>query len=474
MSSIGDKCGIFAVYNHPDALSLTYRGLLALQHRGQESAGIAWLEDGKIESFKGMGLVEQALFSSAAGKKLWSTKARISIGHTRYSTSGFSELKNAQPLVNKNIAVAHNGTMYGDMLPKDCNDTQGLLDLIESAEEPTLERKISNSLRKVQGAYCLEFLESPDKLIAVRDPYGFRPLVFGTIDDGFIVSSESCIFETNFFKDIGAKFLRDIFPGEMMTFQNGKYSSHSALPHHKKAQCIFEFIYVSHVSGKLFGVEDYTHTIRYKLGKKLGEKIRKLGIDADLVTSIPNSGRSAAHGVAVELGLPEDEAIVKNNYLGRGFIKPEQWRRAKVREMMTINRGVVSGKSVIVVDDSIVRGTTFKGLVKNIYDAGAEAAHGAISSPPYTNPCFYGINTPDQKDLFSFQMIEEYGPERAIEEMRKVLGLESLVMLSPRDLLDVIPGEYCTACFNGEYPTDVSQFDVTPTRNPLMLSAKKS
>ena len=444
-------CGIFGVYDQPEASTLAYLGLYALQHRGQESAGIACSDGKTITPYVQMGLVAD-IFNQENLEKL---KGNIAIGHVRYSTTGVSQVKNAQPLVinyaKGQLAIAHNGNLInaGQLRSKlehegsifqTTSDSEVILHLIAKANGRPLESAIEYALERVKGAYSL-IIMTPEKLIAVRDPWGVRPLCIGKLDKSTVMASESCALDL-----IGAKYLREVEPGEMVIVdKNGTRSRRIFQKNKNSAMCIFEYIYFSRPDSMIFGKS--VHSVRRELGRRLArETMPKIG-NADYVIAVPDSANGAAIGYSRESGIPYETGLIRNHYIGRTFIEPSQRIRdfgAKIKYNPV--RDILAGKKVIVVDDSIVRGTTSRKLVKMMRAAGAEKIHLAISSPPITDPCFYGIDTPTKKELIA--------SAHSIKEIEKYLGVDSLNYLSIEGLLrstNSPRGNFCTACFTGKY-----------------------
>jgi amidophosphoribosyltransferase len=442
-----EECGVFGIFGHPDAANLTYLGLYALQHRGQESAGIVSSDGKKLYGQKAMGLVAD-IFSEDRIKKL---PGHIAIGHNRYSTTGESSVVNIQPiLVNfalGGLGVAHNGNIVNAGLLKDeleaygsifvmTTDTEVIVHLIAQSRAATLHERIVDALRQVQGSYSLLII-TEQELIAIRDPHGFRPLSLGELDGSYVVASETCAFDL-----IEATYIRDIAPGEMVVI-NSK-GIHSTFPFKQAdpSHCIFEFIYFARPDSMVFGQNVYT--IRKNFGKRLAQET---GIDADVVIPVPDSGVPAALGYAEEAGIPFDTGLIRNHYIGRTFIEPRQSiRHFGVKIKLNPVRDALRGKKVVVVDDSIVRGTTSKKIIKMIRNAGATEVHLRISSPPTSYPCFYGIDMPTRQELIA--------SSHSIEEIRKYITADSLGYISMEGIQKVVPYpmNYCAACFDGEYP----------------------
>ncbi len=442
-----EECGVFGIFGHPDAANLTYLGLYALQHRGQESAGIVSTDGKKLFSEKAMGLVAD-IFSEDRIKRL---PGHMAIGHNRYSTAGGSFAFNIQPiLVNfalGGLAVAHNGNLVNAGILKDeleaygsifvtTTDTEVIVHLIAQSRAATLHERIVDALGHVQGSYSLLLL-TENELIAVRDPHGFRPLSIGELDGAYVVASETCAFDL-----IEATYIRDIEPGEMVVINAQGISSSFPFKQANPSHCIFEFIYFARPDSMVFGQNVYT--IRKEFGKQLA---RESGVEADVVIPVPDSGVPAALGYAEESGIPFDTGLIRNHYVGRTFIEPRQTiRHFGVKIKLNPVRDAIKGKRVVVVDDSIVRGTTSKKIIKMIRNAGASEVHMRISSPPTTNPCFYGIDMPTRQELIA--------SSHSIEEIRKYITADSLSYISIDGIRKVIqwPMNYCAACFDGEYP----------------------
>jgi len=455
-------CGIFGVIGHPEASNLTYLGLYALQHRGQESAGIASSDGDLITFHKEMGLVAD-IFSEEVLARL---PGHISIGHVRYSTTGSSELKNAQPFVvdfeNGSIALAHNGNLVNAHVLKQelevsgsifqsTMDTEVIVHLIARSRRSRIEDRIVDALTQVRGAYSLLFL-TRDKLIAVRDPHGIRPLVLGRIKEGHVVCSESCALDL-----IEGTLVRDVEPGEMIVIDDrGVHSSRPFFPAPAHF-CVFEYIYFARPDSIMGGVSVYE--VRKRLGHELA---RMHPADADVVIAVPDSGVPAAIGFSEESGIPFEMGLIRNHYVGRTFIEPQQSiRHFGVKIKLNAVRGVVEGKRVVVVDDSIVRGTTGRKIIKMIRAAGAKEVHVRISSPPTAFPCFYGIDTPLRRDLIA--------ATHTLDEINTYLTSDSLGYLTIDALRACVPKTekgYCDSCFSGNYPVPL---EIVETEEQLPL-----
>jgi len=448
-----DACGVFGIFGDPEAAKRTYLGLYALQHRGQESAGIAASDGKTISLHKGMGLV-RTVFSHP--DIMASLPGASAIGHNRYSTTGGSGLINAQPILIRfkkgQIAAGHNGNMINALdlrkqmeaagsIFQTTSDSEVALHLIARSGKETIEEMVIDALTQLEGAYCFLFL-TPSELIAARDPYGFRPLCIGTLGDATVVASESCGLDI-----IGAQYVRSVEPGEVVTIDAQGMTSHRLPDAPRKASCIFEYIYFSRPDSIIFG--EKVDKFRRKLGKKLAEESP---CDADIVMSVPDSANTAALGYAQQSGIRFEIGLIRNHYIGRTFIDPYQDKRDRdVRIKFNPVPGVLEGKRVVVVDDSIVRGTTMKRLVRLIREGGAAEVHVRVASPPVRHPCFYGIDIPSNKELI--------GSTHSVEETRDYIGADSLAYLSVPAMLEAVPDGtmQCTACFTGKYPTAIPE-----------------
>ena len=448
-----DECAVMGIYGHPEAANMVYLGLYALQHRGQESCGIVTSDGKGLISHRQMGLVADA-FKEDVIKRL---EGQNAIGHNRYSTQGQSHLKNAQPFVVEYsqgpIAIAHNGNLVNGTLLRNeleqagsifqsTSDTEVIIHLIATSKEPTLMGRIVEALSRCRGAYSLQFL-TLDKLIAARDPYGFRPLVLGRFPEGknrgaYVFASETCALDL-----IEAEYVRDVEPGEIVTVGADGLESLKPFPPVPHAKCIFEYIYFARPDSKLFGHNVYQ--VRKSLGRQLA---RESGIDADLVTPVPDSGVPAAMGFAEESKIPLEFGLIRNHYVGRTFIEPQQTiRNFGVKIKLNAQRDVLQGKRVIVVDDSIVRGTTSRKIIRMLRDAGAREVHLRISSPATTGPCYYGIDTPTRGELIA--------SANSVEEIRRFVEADTLAYLSNDGMYTYFDGDkkgFCDACFTGNYP----------------------
>ncbi len=455
-SMVHDKCGVFGIYGHSKASELTYFGLYSLQHRGQESAGIATSDGGQINFYKAMGQVSD-VFSSP--ERLGRLSGNIAIGHNRYSTTGASSLINIQPLLMTNrrrtLAIAHNGNLTNavDLRKKldaagsifqTTSDTEIILHLIAKSRRGKRIDRIIDALKTVQGAYSLLLL-TEDSIIAARDPWGFRPLALGKFRKSWVVASETCAFDI-----IGAKYVRDVQPGEVLEINKDGLNEYHPMKQGKHHFCIFEYIYFARPDSKVFG--ENVDKIRRRLGRKLAQEHP---VDADIVIGIPDSANTATLGFSEESGIRFELGLIRNHYVGRTFIDPQQSiRDLDVKVKFNPVSGVLKGRRVIVVDDSIVRGTTMKKLVKLIREAGAKEIHLRISSPPIISPCFFGIDMPTRKELIGHRM--------TVPEMEKYLGVESLRYLSLEGMLSMssLPdATFCSSCFSGKYPMPVPEIN---------------
>jgi amidophosphoribosyltransferase len=454
LDKLHEECGVFGVLGRADAANLVYLGLYALQHRGQESAGIASVTgEGRIVSEKEMGYVADVFTQ----ERLSRLPGDTAIGHVRYSTAGGSMLCNAQPIVaftsKGAIAVAHNGNLTnGDELRRQLEaegaifnstaDSEVIVHLIARSKEPDLERAFIDALSRVQGAYAVALL-APNRIFAARDPYGFRPLVLGKLDEAFAVSSETCAFDL-----IGAETVREIGAGEIVAIERSGLRVVRQARAEREARCIFEHVYFARPDSVVFG--NSVAETRQRFGAQLArEHPIAPGPDA-IVVPVPDSGVYAALGYALESGIPFQYGLVRNHYVGRTFIEPKQTIRSfGVKVKLNPVRELVNGKRIVLVDDSIVRGTTSKKIVRMLKDAGAAEVHMRISSPPTSWPCYYGIDTPERRDLIA--------SSHSLDEIRDFIEADSLGYLSENGLLEAVrngddPRQlYCTACFTGKY-----------------------
>lgn len=465
---IKHSCGLIAVHEHIEAANLVYLGLYALQHRGQESCGIVSRSDGRMKAAKGMGLVAD-VFDQAKLEKLTGNSA---LGHVRYSTTGASLIENAQPILvdcaKGPIAVAHNGNLVNSLdirtelenkgsIFQSTSDSETIVHLIARSSASLVEDAVVDALSRVRGAYSLLIL-TEDALIAARDPKGFRPLVLGKLGDGHVLASETCAFDL-----IGAEYVREVEPGEIIVLRNGKLESFFPLKPRRRAHCVFEQIYFARPDSIVFG--KLTHNVRKGFGAVLAQES---GVRGDIVIPVPDSGTCAAIGYSLESGVFREKGFARNHYVGRTFIEPKQSiRYFGVKLKLNPIRDVVANKEVIVIDDSIVRGTTCRKIIDTVRNAGAKKIHYAVSSPPYKHSCVYGIDTPNEEELIANRF--------TIDEIRQYIGADTLTYLSLRGLLSVLGDEardYCTACFTGKYPVvrkppKSDQFDLFQ-RHPIV------
>jgi len=441
-------CGIFGIFNHSEASNLTYLGLYALQHRGQESAGIASSDGGEFHHYRQMGLVSE-IFTRDILKKL---SGRSAIGHVRYSTAGSSELKNAQPFVvdyaKGDMAIAHNGNLTNAFLIRSAlessgsifqsnMDTEVIIHLIARSKEKAFVERTVQAIKQVEGAYSLLLLTEKE-MVAIRDPFGFRPLVLGQLKDAPIIASETCAFDL-----IGAKFVREIEPGEVLLINSDGIQSFRPFKQVKHHQCVFEFIYFARPDSYIFSRNVYE--VRKSFGVQLA---REAPAEVDMVVPIPDSGFPAALGYAFESKIPLELGMIRNHYIGRTFIEPEERiRHFGVKIKLNPVRELLKAKRIVSVDDSIVRATTNKKINKMFRNAGAKEVHVRISSPPITHPCFFGIDTPKKSELIA--------SSQKVKEIKRFINASSLNYLSLEGLKKCIKDDaekFCYACFTGDYP----------------------
>lgn len=453
--TLKEECGVFGVFGHPEAASMSYYGLHALQHRGEESAGICVADGRDFNYHRGMGLVKEVFDKD----KIASLVGDMSIGHVRYSTSGDSRLTNAQPLVFKyrdgDLAIATNGNIVNEPLIRKqlemsgsifqtTSDTEVLAHLIARSPKDFVEAA-KDALRQLVGGFAF-LLMTNDKLLVASDPHGLRPLVMGRVGEAYVFASESCALEV-----IGATLVRDIEPGELLVLDQNGFAEDRFTEPKRKALCAMEYIYFARPDSDLNGSN--LHSARKRMGSRMA---LEAFVDADIVTGVPDSSISAAIGYAEQTGIPYELGLIKNKYTGRTFIQPSQELREQgVKMKLSAVRRVVEGQRVVMIDDSIVRGTTSRRIVNLLREAGALEVHVRITSPPFKNPCFYGIDTPDRREL-----IASY---KTIEEMCEEINADSLAFLTPEGLIQSIGGynseDYkgglCLSCFDNDYPTQV-------------------
>jgi len=448
MDKFKDECGVFGIFGHPEAANMTYLGLYALQHRGQESAGIAASDGERVRVSRAMGYVADAF----DGEALAQLPGTIAIGHDRYSTAGDSKLANAQPILidcaHGQIAICHNGNLVNARELRDdlvrqgsifqsSSDTEVILHLYARSRAANVEDAIVESVSQVQGAFSLVML-TRDRLIAVRDPHGFRPLAVGRLGDATVVCSETCAMDL-----IGATYVRDVEPGEVLVVSADGMRSLKPFPPAPLAHCIFEHVYFARPDSYVFGQS--VNEVRTNLGRILA---REQAVDADVVVPVPDSGVCAAMGFAEASGVPLRMGLIRNHYVGRTFIQPQSAiRHFGVKVKLNPVRSILEGRRVVLVDDSIVRGTTSRKIVKMVRAAGAKEVHVRISCPPTISPCFYGVDTPRRADLIA--------ATHTLEEITKYLAADSVAYLSLEGLLSAVGAErqsYCSSCYTGVYP----------------------
>jgi len=465
-----EECGVVAIHGHPDAARETYLGLYALQHRGQESAGIATADGHHLANIKGMGLVSE-IFTDEVLSKL---PGHMAIGHTRYSTTGDSALLNAQPIRVEStkglIAIAHNGNLVnlGNVRSRleragayfqTTSDSEIIVQLIAHSHAGTLVDAIADSLSQVEGAFSIVMM-TRDRIFAARDPRGFRPLSMGRLrnpqgPDTIIFASESCAFDL-----LRAEFVRDVLPGELVMVTEDGVTSRQYATGVPQSSCVFEHVYFARPDSKVYG--RWVQESRDQMGRQLA---RESGVPADVIVPVPDSGVTAALGYAEQAGIPFRLGLIRNHYVGRTFIEPEQRvRDFGVRLKLNPVRNLLEGKRVVLIDDSIIRGTTSRKIVRMVRGAGAKEVHLRISCPPTTSPCFYGVDTPSKRDLIA--------ANKSIEEIRQFIEADSLAYLSLDGLLKSVQGEekngFCVACYTGNYPTQwVDVEDILPAAATL-------
>ncbi|WP_223596054.1 amidophosphoribosyltransferase [Neobacillus bataviensis] len=452
IKGLNEECGVFGVWGHPDAAQLTYYGLHSLQHRGQEGTGIV-VSDGKtLKGVKGEGLVTE-IFTADAMKELTGSAA---IGHVRYATAGGGGYENVQPLLfhsqSGSLALAHNGNLVNANSLKHQLETQGsifqtssdtevLAHLIRRSGFAHMNDRVKNALSMLKGAYAYLIMTENELMVAL-DPHGLRPLSLGCLGDAYVVASETCAFDV-----VGAEYIRDIMPGELLIINEKGLTSERFAVSSTKAICMMEYVYFSRPDSNIQGIN--VHTARKNMGKRLAVEAP---IDADVVTGVPDSSISAAIGYAEAAGIPYEMGLIKNKYVGRTFIQPSQALREQgVKMKLSAVRGVVEGKRVVMVDDSIVRGTTSRRIVTLLKEAGATEVHVVISSPPIKNPCFYGIDTATREELIA--------SDKSVEDIRELIGADSLTFLSLDGMVKALGqdgnGGFCLGCFTGNYPTEI-------------------
>ena len=460
-----EECGVFGILGHPEASKLAYLGLYALQHRGQESAGIAASDGERLIAYRAMGHVAEA-FSEAELSRL---QGELAVGHVRYSTAGASKLINAQPMLidcqHGQIALCHNGNLVNadelrDELVRDgaifqtSSDTEVILHLYARSKAPRVEDAIIESLAQVRGAFSL-VIATVDRIVAVRDPHGFRPLALGRLGDAVVVASETCAMDL-----IGATYERDVEPGEVVIIDRSGLRSISPFPSAPRSQCIFEHVYFARPDSYVFGQS--VNTARTAFGRRLAQEAP---VDADVVVPVPDSGVCAAIGYAEEARLPLRMGLIRNHYVGRTFIEPQQSiRHFGVKVKLNPVRSILEGQRVVLIDDSIVRGTTSRKIVRMIKAAGAREVHVRISCPPTISPCFYGVDTPRRSELIA--------ATHTLEEIRTYLDADSLYYLSLEGMLSGMNShrsQFCTSCYTGHYPVPFPKQQAAQFQLPLTL-----
>jgi amidophosphoribosyltransferase len=447
-----DECGVFGIASHKEAARHAYLGLYALQHRGQESAGIISTDGSQLFQQKGLGHVAEVFTDEA----LASLKGTSAIGHVRYSTTGSNSLANAQPIVTESwrvpVALAHNGNLVNShrirrhlesagAIFQTTSDTEVVLHLLARSPIENLDQALPEVLRQIQGAYSM-LLQTPGTLYAIRDPFGVRPLCLGRLNGSYIVASETCAFDL-----IGGEYIRDVVPGEILKIQDRQLESFFLPPAPRHAHCIFEHVYFARPDSKVF--DRSVHLSRYQMGRRLA---REAPVEADLVVPVPDSGVTAALGYAEESGIPFQMGLVRNHYVGRTFIEPRQSiRHFGVKLKLNPVKELLQGKKVILIDDSIVRGTTSRKIVEMVRSAGALAVHLRISSPPTVSPCYYGIDTPTHEELI--------GANKTLEEILEFTKADTLAYLSIEGMKESVADQnnFCSACFDVQYPIAISQ-----------------
>ena len=462
LDKLHEECGVVGVYGHPEAANLVYLGLYALQHRGQESAGIVASTHSKMHLELGMGLVAD-IFDPGRLLKL---PGPLAIGHNRYSTAGKSELVNAQPcMINYaagSLALAHNGNLVNaktirkelgskGAIFQSTNDSEVIVHLMAQAKSENFVDRAAEALRQVSGAYSL-VLMTENELLAARDPHGFRPLCLGKLDGAYIIASETCVMDL-----IEAEFIREVEPGELILINENGLQSFFPFKKVESKYCVFEHIYFARPDSFLFG--EHVYTARKEMGRAMAQESPA---DADLIVPVPDSGVVSAMGFAEESGIPFEMGLIRNHYVGRTFIEPQsQIRNFGVKLKLNAVKNLISGKRLAIIDDSIVRGTTSRKIVKMLLEAGAKEVHLRISSPPILHSCFYGIDTPHKEELIAHT--------HSLEETRKYLGADSLQYLSIKKMLEVLQNgknKFCSACFDGNYPVPITDhFSTTQQLN---------
>lgn len=465
IKGLNEECGVVGVWGHPDAAQIVYYGLHSLQHRGQEGAGIVTSDGSSLSITKGEGLVTEIFTADKMRELTGSGKAAI--GHVRYATAGGGGYQNVQPLLfhshTGDLALAHNGNLVNANQLKaqlesqgsiftTTSDTEVLAHLIKRSSFTDVKDAVRNGLSLIKGAYAFVILTENEMILAM-DPHGLRPLSLGKVGDAYIAASETVALDI-----VGAEFVRDIEPGELVVINDNGITSEFFAKSTNRAMCMMEYVYFSRPDSNIDGIN--VHAARKRMGKQLAREAR---IEADIVTGVPDSSISAAIGYAEEAGIPYEMGLIKNRYVGRTFIQPTQSLREQgVKMKLSPVRGVVEGKRVIMVDDSIVRGTTSRRIVKMLKDAGAKEVHVVISSPPIKNPCFYGIDTSRKEELIA--------NSKTVEEIRELIEADSLTFLSAEGMVEAVGRPFdgetrggCLACFTGNYPTEIYDYELETT-----------
>ncbi|MEW4326532.1 amidophosphoribosyltransferase [Rossellomorea marisflavi] len=468
IKGLNEECGVFGIWGHPNAAQITYYGLHSLQHRGQEGTGIVVSDGERLRCLKGEGLVTE-VFHEGTIEKLEGTGA---IGHVRYATAGGGGYENVQPLLFNSqtggLALAHNGNLVNanglkhqlegqGSIFQTTSDTEVLAHLIKRSGFSSLKNRVRNALSMVKGAYAFVIM-TEDELMVALDPHGLRPLSLGKVGDAYCVASETCAFDI-----VGAEFIRDVEPGELLVINDEGVTSEKFSFSSGNAMCTMEYVYFSRPDSNIQGVN--VHSARKRMGMELA---KEAPIEADVVTGVPDSSISSAIGYAEASGIPYELGLIKNRYVGRTFIQPSQSLREQgVKMKLSPVRGVVEGKRVVMVDDSIVRGTTSRRIVSMLKEAGAKEVHVCISSPPIKNPCFYGIDTSTHEELIA--------ANNSVEEMRQIIGADSLTFLSTEGVMKAIDRDdhsdnrgQCLACFTGKYPTEIYPDTLHPHEKELV------
>ena len=470
MDKFREECGVFGIFGHPEAANLTYLGLYALQHRGQESAGIVTSDSARLHASRALGHVADCFDSDT----LQGLPGNLAIGHVRYSTAGDSGLMNAQPILidcaHGQIAVCHNGNLVNAFELREelvrrgsifqtTSDTEVILHLYARSPANSPESAIVESIRQIKGAFSLAFL-TKDRLVAVRDPHGFRPLALGRLGEAWIVCSETCALDL-----IGATYVRDVQPGEVVVISQAGLQSIGPFLPSPLTQCVFEHVYFARPDSYVFG--ESVNEVRTNLGRMLAQEAP---VDADVIVPIPDSGVCAAIGFAEQSSMPLRMGLIRNHYVGRTFIQPQQSiRHFGVRVKLNPVRSILEGKRVVLVDDSIVRGTTSRKIVRMVKAAGAREVHMRISCPPTISPCFYGVDTPSRNELIA--------ATHTLEEIERFVDADSLRYLSLEGLLRSVGpkrGSYCTSCYTGHYPVAFPRDEQQYLQLALKLDTVKS